>query len=56
MDAYGAQAFERAKAETAVEVGLVKALVYQQADVVRFREYLRSYTVDAVLRARALFF
>jgi hypothetical protein len=55
MDAYEVQALERAKAEAAVAVGIADARDYQRSDIARFREDVRSYTIDAVLKARALF-
>jgi len=55
MDAYEAAALERAKTRTAVEVGIAGPEDFQRDDVDRFRDDVRSYTVDAVLKARALF-
>jgi hypothetical protein len=55
MDAYEVHALELAKTETQVEVGIAKAEVYQRENVARFRDYVRSYTIDAVLKAHALF-
>jgi hypothetical protein len=55
MDAYEAAALERARTQTAVAIGIAGPQDYQREDIARFREYLRSYTIDAVLKARALF-
>jgi hypothetical protein len=55
MDAYEAAALERARTQTAVAIGIAGPQDYQREDIARFREYLRSYTIDAVLKAHALF-